>query len=815
MVKKALCVGLNYPQQKYQLYGCVNDCLDWERLLKETFQFEETRVLIDQNPDGSVITAPTQIPSRANILAQLGSWLVAGAQPGDVLVFVYAGHGCQVRTGYGQVDEALVPEDFGTVDAQGSPQLVMDDEVHALFSRLPAGCYLTVILDCCHGSHLLDVPTSIDTSEMPFRTLQGIERPREVSSRTAAGWEKAIIPHAQARPRFVPTVDGGPRQKRTPEGAGAHVGRMTLDPAVTAFCFAASRTAETANDANIKAHQGGVMTFCLTQALAELENLCTFEQWLQKAASKLEDIRAKYMPMMDQTIQLSFSPNSAPSEVVVFDPRYATVAQHRLSQQSESQQRGVSQDAMLSQQAPRPQPVREASTEFVPSPVYQANGSANSVSAGPGMQGNGGQVGILYVQIFGCYNLKNTDTGLFGDVSDPYVKLRVADVEHNTPTVNNDLNPVWHEHNRFTFKSRDIQGDALQLEVVNANMMRDDVLGRLTIPLATIAQGSWEQKRSPLQDGPGEIEFQIRLDPEQGSAGQNRAPPQQPQQQPVTYQAPAPQQQRPVSPPRGQDFDFKLSGGMFGGSALGVGASNVPSLAPPSLGVNIFGEPNLFAAMPDMMSTLMKGTGVPPSGGLGALPPSPSSRGLAAGAQASFTPMLSSRSPAPGAMSVSRGISAAGGVDGMLAQAQEFMAGTQAGQQALGAFAAPQVQAQPAAAAPALAAAPSAAPVAVQQRSYVPPVVQGAAGTGASGGVAYGYAQPSPYVAQAQAVQMQGYSAQAQYAYLQPQMAQPQVVQAQPVMPTAQAMPQGIYTSGALRTPSYQPAQSYQPVVYR
>ena len=28
----------------------VNDCLDWERLLKETYEFEETRVLIDQYP---------------------------------------------------------------------------------------------------------------------------------------------------------------------------------------------------------------------------------------------------------------------------------------------------------------------------------------------------------------------------------------------------------------------------------------------------------------------------------------------------------------------------------------------------------------------------------------------------------------------------------------------------------------------------------------------------------------------------------------------------------------------------------------------
>lgn len=40
---------------------------------------EETRVLLDQYPDGSVAEAAQQLPSRGNILAQLGGWLVAGA----------------------------------------------------------------------------------------------------------------------------------------------------------------------------------------------------------------------------------------------------------------------------------------------------------------------------------------------------------------------------------------------------------------------------------------------------------------------------------------------------------------------------------------------------------------------------------------------------------------------------------------------------------------------------------------------------------------------------------------------------------------
>ena len=72
---------------------------------------QETRVLIDQYPDGSPAEAAQQLPNRSNILAQLGGWLVAGAQPGDVLVFVFAGHGCQVRLPGGELEDALVPTD--------------------------------------------------------------------------------------------------------------------------------------------------------------------------------------------------------------------------------------------------------------------------------------------------------------------------------------------------------------------------------------------------------------------------------------------------------------------------------------------------------------------------------------------------------------------------------------------------------------------------------------------------------------------------------------------------------------------------------
>lgn len=547
MVKKALCVGLNYPTHKFKLYGCINDCLDWDYRLKTTFEFDESRVLIDQNPDGSLATVPTQIPTRANILAQLG-WLCMDVQPGDCLVFVFAGHGCQVSTGPGRVDEALVPEDFS--ESPDAP-LVFDDELHALFQQLPPGSCLTLILDCCHGAHMLDVPTSIDTSHVPSRTLSTCERPREVLNRTEAAWEKACLSRAQARPRFIPRVSlTAPRQRRTQEGAGAHVGRMTLDPGVTAFCFAAARTPEAALDANIKKHQCGVMSFCLLEALEALKNRCTYEMLLEKATERLEDIREKYMPTMDQHLHLSFCPYSTPSQVVVFDDRYAGVAQYKLSQQAPSRDGSLLEDG-----GAMPTPVREVSTDFVPAPLYHPpeaqphhapQGRSHSQSDSPPAR--------LYLIVHAAYSLASiTGSG----PCDPFVVTRVGHTEHRTPTFGSNVEPLWEKENHFTFPvhERDL---SLDLEVRNA--ATQDLLGRTGVDLKALPPREWHRRRLRLQDqygrsaGDADLEFDVRLEPLQQQ--QREQPPQQREQAPQEHRhqrpapaadGPPPQPQRPAA----------------------------------------------------------------------------------------------------------------------------------------------------------------------------------------------------------------------------------------------------------------------------
>lgn len=376
MVKKALCCGLNYPNQKCQLYGCINDCLNWAKLLQQTFHFDEVRVLIDQNPDGTLATAPTQIPTKANILAQLG-WLCTNCEPGDVLVFFFAGHGTQVLDGRygGDVDEALVPEDNEETDNLGNKRLVLDDELHGLFAHLQAGVLLTVIADCCNATSMLDVPCSIDSSGGQPKTSTQCSRPREALGRNENSWRGNA--HAYARPRFIPAVTRNaapPRHK--PAGKGAHLNQMTLHPAVTAFCYAGCRNDQTALDANIKSQQQGTMSFCLLEALVALKHRCTYEQLLRKATEIAGDIREKYMPTMDQCIQLTFCPNSAPTEVVFLDERYATVAQHTLNQRQRMQRdREASRDEYGSPSRTAPEPVQQYpdhASNFVPQPAYGA-----------------------------------------------------------------------------------------------------------------------------------------------------------------------------------------------------------------------------------------------------------------------------------------------------------------------------------------------------------------------------------------------------------------------------------------------------------
>ncbi len=140
--KKALLVGIN-SYSDGPLNGCINDVMHMNEVITRNFGFtdnKQKRMLIDQSA------------TTANIVDRL-NWLVEDAAAGDVLFFHYSGHGSQmVDTDYNLeeepdgMDEIICPIDLNWRD-----KVVTDDDFAQIFSGVPEGVNLTVILDCCHS----------------------------------------------------------------------------------------------------------------------------------------------------------------------------------------------------------------------------------------------------------------------------------------------------------------------------------------------------------------------------------------------------------------------------------------------------------------------------------------------------------------------------------------------------------------------------------------------------------------------------------------------------------------------------------------
>jgi hypothetical protein len=141
MANKALLVGVNkYKIPGADLQGCVNDVTNIRDVLIKYFGFEvrDIRVLVDDRA------------TKQGIVSRL-QWLVNGAKAGDRLLFHFSGHGSQIRDRDGdelkdRLDEILCPHDM---DWDGT--YIVDDDLKALFSPLPKGVSLEVLLDSCHS----------------------------------------------------------------------------------------------------------------------------------------------------------------------------------------------------------------------------------------------------------------------------------------------------------------------------------------------------------------------------------------------------------------------------------------------------------------------------------------------------------------------------------------------------------------------------------------------------------------------------------------------------------------------------------------
>ncbi|MFH1627110.1 MAG: caspase family protein [Pseudomonadota bacterium] len=141
MPNRALLVGINkYKIPGADLNGCVNDVTNIRDILLKHFAFtvKQIRLMVDGR-------------ATKNAIMDRLKWLVKDAKPGDRLLFHFSGHGSQIRDRDGDelkdnLDEILCPYDM---DWEGT--YITDDALHALFSKVPKGVNLEVLLDCCHS----------------------------------------------------------------------------------------------------------------------------------------------------------------------------------------------------------------------------------------------------------------------------------------------------------------------------------------------------------------------------------------------------------------------------------------------------------------------------------------------------------------------------------------------------------------------------------------------------------------------------------------------------------------------------------------
>jgi hypothetical protein len=196
--RRALCVGINnfknYPAS--MLWGCVNDADDMEALLKKWLGFTP----------GDIVKLTDSQATKANIMESLNE-MVYGAKQGkySYLVFSLSSHGTQVPDTSGdepdRADEAFCPHDLAAAGTVWDPNyIIIDDELHDLFTQLPANVLLEVYLDTCHsgsGLKALDLLPDRKPRWMPPPSYEAFEK---VHGRRSRGLyrsflEKGIVHH--------------------------------------------------------------------------------------------------------------------------------------------------------------------------------------------------------------------------------------------------------------------------------------------------------------------------------------------------------------------------------------------------------------------------------------------------------------------------------------------------------------------------------------------------------------------------------------------------------------------------------------------
>ena len=185
--KLALLIGIDnykYPEQVPPLAGSINDVEDMREVLVGKFEF----------PSENILVLTDSKATHAGIINAIQTHLIAKAQPGDIVVFYFAGHGSQMKDVTGKMisglDETIVPYD--SRDRQRKVFDISGAELHRLLLQLAAKTKnLTFILDSCHsgtlvrGARVRSIPADTRTPPESYdsgATTRGVVKTGEQTS---------------------------------------------------------------------------------------------------------------------------------------------------------------------------------------------------------------------------------------------------------------------------------------------------------------------------------------------------------------------------------------------------------------------------------------------------------------------------------------------------------------------------------------------------------------------------------------------------------------------------------------------------------
>lgn len=274
--KRALLVGINnYPDPRWiPLQGAVNDVLLQKELLNHRFGFESNEILLLTDKEAT----------RDNILKAFEEHLVKWAQPGDVVIFHFSGHGSQLADPDnvfpdGQVS-TIVPVD--SILPGGYPNKggkVNDITGHTLWLLMQAinTENVTFILDSCHSGGARKGILTVRSRPGNRELLRGNDSTIQL---LASDQEYAYQQQLMSRLNITRSELSQQRQQGVPKG----------------IMLAAAKRDQRAIDAVFADTPAGLFTYVLTRYLWQQTQDESISQTMTNTAITTQRILQNYFP---------------------------------------------------------------------------------------------------------------------------------------------------------------------------------------------------------------------------------------------------------------------------------------------------------------------------------------------------------------------------------------------------------------------------------------------------------------------------------------------------------------------------------------